>query len=79
MIVAPCNARVVEIRQRLPGANVGEVDKSQGQQAAIVIYSTAASSHAHTPRGMEFLYSLNRFNVATARAKYTSAPGVGVA
>jgi uncharacterized protein len=40
------------------------VDKFQGQQAAIAIYSMATSSHADAPRGMEFLYSLNRLNVA---------------
>jgi uncharacterized protein len=27
------------------------------------------SSYADAPRGMEFLYSLNRLNVATSRAK----------
>ena len=27
------------------------------------------SSHADAPRGMEFLYSANRLNVATSRAK----------
>ena len=31
----------------------------------IAIYSTATSSHADALRGMEFLYSLNRLNVAT--------------
>jgi superfamily I DNA and/or RNA helicase len=34
-----------------------------------VIYSMTTSSHADAPRGMEFLYSLNRLNVATSRAK----------
>ncbi|MGH7080651.1 MAG: hypothetical protein ACREFU_21435, partial [Acetobacteraceae bacterium] len=34
--------------------------------------STATSSHADAPRGMEFLYSLNRLNVATSRAKCIS-------
>jgi uncharacterized protein len=48
------------------------VDKFQGQQAAIAIYSMATSSHADAPRGMEFLYSLNRLNVATSRAKCIS-------
>jgi hypothetical protein len=48
---------------------VGTVDKFQGQQAAIAIYSTATSSPADAPRGMEFLYSLNRLNVATSRTK----------
>jgi hypothetical protein len=36
------------------------------------IYSTATSSHADAPRGMEFLYSLNRLNVVTSRAKCVS-------
>ena len=67
MIITPYNAQVFEIQQLIPGAHVGTVDKFQGQQAAIAIYSTATSSHADAPRGMEFLYSLNRFNVATSR------------
>jgi superfamily I DNA and/or RNA helicase len=72
IILTPYNAQVFEIQQRLPGSHVGTVDKFQGQQAAIAIYSTATSSHADAPRGMEFLYSLNRFNVATSRAKCVS-------
>lgn len=72
LIIAPYNAQVFEIQQRLPAARVGTVDKFQGQQAAIAIYSTATSSYADAPRGMEFLYSLNRLNVATSRAKCIS-------
>ena len=72
MIITPYNAQVFEIQQRLPGARVGTVDKFQGQEAPIAIYSTATSSHADAPRGMEFLYSLNRLNVATSRAKCMS-------
>jgi uncharacterized protein len=52
-----------------PGSHVGTVDKFQGQQAPVVIYSMATSSPEDAPRGMEFLYSLNRLNVATSRAK----------
>ena len=48
------------------------VDKFQGQEAPIAIYSMATSSHAEAPRGMEFLYSLNRLNVATSRARCIS-------
>ena len=48
------------------------MDKFQGQQAAISIYSMATSSPADAPRGMEFLYSLNRLNVATSRARCLS-------
>ena len=72
VIITPYNAQVFEIQQCLPGARVGTVDKFQGQEAPIAIYSTATSSHADAPRGMEFLYSLNRLNVATSRAKCIS-------
>jgi superfamily I DNA and/or RNA helicase len=72
VIITPYNAQVFEIQQCLPSARVGTVDKFQGQEAAIAIYSTATSSHADAARGMEFLYSLNRLNVATSRAKCVS-------
>ncbi|MFL6548042.1 MAG: DEAD/DEAH box helicase, partial [Povalibacter sp.] len=69
LIIAPYNAQVFELQSRMPGARIGTVDKFQGQEAPIVIYSMTTSSHADAPRGMEFLYSLNRLNVATSRAK----------
>ena len=69
LIIAPYNAQVFEIQQRLPNANVGTVDKFQGQEAPITIYSMATSSHSDAPRGMEFLYSANRFNVAISRGQ----------
>lgn len=72
VIITPYNAQVFEIQKLLPGARVGTVDKFQGQEAPIAIYSTATSTHADAPRGMEFLYSLNRLNVATSRAKCAS-------
>jgi AAA domain len=69
LIIAPYNAQVFELQERMPGARIGTVDKFQGQEAPIVIYSMTTSSHADAPRGMEFLYSSNRLNVATSRAK----------
>lgn len=69
LIVAPYNDQVGEISRRLPGARVGTVDKFQGQEAAVSIYSMTSSSPADAPRGMEFLFSLNRLNVATSRAR----------
>jgi len=69
VIITPYNAQVFEIQQQLHGARVGTVDKFQGQEAPIAIYSMATSSYADAPRGMEFLYSANRFNVAISRAK----------
>ena len=35
----------------------------------MVIYSMTSSSAEDAPRGMNFLYNLNRLNVATSRAK----------
>ena len=69
LIIAPYNAQVFELQERIAGARIGTVDKFQGQEAPIVIYSITTSSHADAPRGMEFLYSANRLNVATSRAK----------
>ena len=72
VIITPYNAQVFEIQKHIPGVRVGTVDKFQGQEAPIAIYSMATSSFADAPRGMEFLYSLNRLNVATSRAKSIS-------
>jgi superfamily I DNA and/or RNA helicase len=69
LIVAPYNAQVSDLSARLRNARVGTVDKFQGQEAPVVIYSLATSSPEDAPRGMEFLYSLNRLNVATSRAR----------
>ena len=69
LIVAPYNAQVSDLSNRIRNARVGTVDKFQGQQAPVVIYSLTTSSPEDAPRGMEFLYSLNRLNVATSRAQ----------
>src|SRR5690606_5699574 len=69
-VIAPYNAQVALLKNKLPdGLQVGTVDKFQGQEAPIVIFSLATSSPEDAPRGMEFLYSLNRLNVAVSRAK----------
>jgi predicted RecB family nuclease len=69
LVVAPYNAQVGAIARALPGVRVGTVDKFQGQEAPVSIYSMATSRPEDAPRGMEFLYSLNRLNVATSRAR----------
>jgi predicted RecB family nuclease len=74
MVVTPYNAHIRAIQSaaaaaRLAGVQVGTVDKFQGRQAPIVIYSMATSSAEDAPRGMEFLYDLHRLNVATSRAR----------
>jgi uncharacterized protein len=69
LVVAPYNAHVAALRRDIPGVSIGTVDKFQGQETAVVIYSMATSSPEDAPRGMDFLYSLNRLNVATSRAR----------
>lgn len=69
LIITPYNAQISELGSLLPDAKIGTVDKFQGQQGAVVIFSMATSSSADAPRGMDFLYSLKRLNVATSRAR----------
>jgi predicted RecB family nuclease len=69
LIVSPYNAHRLWLQERLPSARIGTVDKFQGQEAPVSIYTMATSTHEEAPRGMDFLYSLNRLNVATSRAR----------
>lgn len=70
LVIAPYNAQVAKLKKMLPpSSRIGTVDKFQGQEAPVVIYSMTTSTEEDAPRGMEFLYSLNRLNVAVSRAK----------
>ena len=74
-MVAAYNAQVQLIQHELRaaglrGVRVGTVDKFQGQEAPVVIVSMAASAAAEVPRGMEFLLSRNRINVAVSRGQW---------
>ena len=74
LIVTPYNAQIREIQNALAasghsGFKVGTVDKFQGREGAVVIYSMATSSADEAPRGLEFLYDTHRLNVATSRAR----------
>jgi uncharacterized protein len=75
IVVAAFNDQVRAIRAALRKAQldeirVGTVDKFQGQEAAVVIVSMATSSEEDLPRGVEFLLSPNRLNVAVSRGKW---------
>jgi uncharacterized protein len=68
--VAPYNLQVNALRNALPsGIRVGTVDKFQGQEAAVCLVSMTSSSSEEMPRGMEFLLSRERINVAVSRAQ----------
>ncbi len=74
LVVTPYNAQIRAIQDALAdrgltGFRVGTVDKFQGREASVVIYSMATSSADEAPRGLEFLYDRHRLNVATSRAR----------
>jgi uncharacterized protein len=78
VIVAPYNAHVAAIERAFEAAGLGDpfvgtVDKFQGQERPVSIYAMGTSAPEDAPRGMEFLYSLNRLNVATSRARCVAA------
>src|SRR5258705_8080260 len=73
LVVAPYNLQVNALKAGLPfGARVGTVDKFQGQEAPVCIVSMTTSSGDEIPRGVDFLFSLNRINVAVSRAQVLS-------
>ncbi|MDE2671402.1 MAG: C-terminal helicase domain-containing protein, partial [Bacteroidota bacterium] len=73
IVVAPFNAQVNMLQTMLPDSiRVGTVDKFQGQEAAIALVSMTSTSSEDTPRGMDFLLSRERINVALSRAKALS-------
>ncbi len=77
LVLAPYNAQVVLIRERLVAAGldairVGTVDKFQGAEAPVVFISMTASSVDEVPRGISFLLNRNRLNVAVSRAQYAA-------
>ena len=70
LFVAPYNYQVNLLKLGLnPEARVGSVDKFQGQEAPIVFVSMCASDASESPRGIDFLLSKNRLNVAISRAQ----------
>jgi len=74
LVVSPYNQQVTLLRRTLTerfgdDVRVGTVDKFQGQEAPVVVYSLAASSAEDAPRGADFLLEENRFNVAVSRGR----------
>lgn len=70
LFIAPFNYQVNQLKAVLGDqARVGSVDKFQGQEAPVVILSMCASSGDEVPRGIDFLFSKNRLNVAISRAQ----------
>lgn len=75
VVVAAYNAQVHLVRQALRaegfgGVPVGTVDMFQGREAPVAILTLAASTPESVSRGMGFLLSRNRINVAVSRAQW---------
>ncbi|NQZ59000.1 MAG: ATP-binding domain-containing protein, partial [Lentisphaeraceae bacterium] len=72
LVIAPYRAQEALLRSVLPKAmeeQIGTVDRFQGREADIVIFSMTSSDGHHLPRDIEFLFSVNRLNVAISRAR----------
>ena len=70
LFISPYNLQVNRLRARLPeGARVGSVDKFQGQEAPVTIFSMGSSFGEYGSRGLTFLLDRNRINVAISRAQ----------
>ncbi len=75
LVVAAYNAQVWAVRAALeaagyPDVEVGTVDRFQGKEAPVVVVTLAASSGRDASRGLGFLLSRHRVNVAVSRAQW---------
>ncbi len=70
LVVAPYNMQVNLLKEQLPeGIRIGTIDKFQGQEAPVVIISMGVSDVNDSSRGLDFVFDINRLNVAVSRAK----------
>ena len=82
LIISPYNAQSERIEYALgerlnrpdgvdlrPYVRIQTVDKAQGDQANVVIYSMTRASVQGARHGADFVLSANRFNVAVSRAR----------
>jgi uncharacterized protein len=70
LVMSPYNAQVSALKRSLPdGTRIGSVDRFQGQEAPVCIYSLGSSYGEYGSRGLGFILDRNRINVAISRAK----------
>ncbi len=70
LVIAPYNMQVNLLKDKINGnIKIGTIDKFQGQEAPVVIISMAISDVEESSRGLDFVFDINRLNVAVSRAK----------
>ena len=70
LIVAPYNMQVNLLKKNLKGdLKIGTIDGIQGQEAPVVIISMTVSEVVESSRGLDFVFDINRLNVAVSRAQ----------
>jgi uncharacterized protein len=70
LVVAPYNMQVNLLKENLSkNIKIGTIDKFQGQQAPAVIISMGVSVVNDSARGLDFVFDINRLNVAVSRAQ----------
>ena len=70
LVVAPYNMQVNLLKNKLGNEiKIGTIDKFQGQQAPVVIVSIGTSDVNESARGLDFVFDINRLNVAISRAQ----------
>ncbi len=70
LVVAPYNMQVNLLKERISGdIAIGTIDKFQGQEAPVVIISMSVSDTEESTRSLDFLFDINRLNVAISRAQ----------
>jgi len=73
LIISPFNVQVNYLKSELDDeAQVGTIDKFQGQEAPITIISMTSSDSDNIPRDRSFFFNRNRLNVAISRSQLIS-------
>jgi len=73
LIISPYNVQVNYLKSELDEkAQVGTIDKFQGQEAPITIISMTSSDAENLPRDKTFFFNRNRLNVAISRSQCVS-------
>ena len=70
IFISPYNSQVRLLQLHMSeDARIGSVDRFQGQQAQVCIFSLCSSYGEYGSRGLSFILNQNRINVAISRAK----------